>query len=178
MRHIMIALALSFTAVAAHADITWKVDRLGAGSVMVMQDRVSATSHVKRGTDGALHVFDVFEGQGQDAGFLGSYKVTATGNVVESIAADGAVTRFAPHNCARVLGECAYVVTHPDGFAERKVRVTEPTRAGLRYTEYGLNGMEREGVLSLDTLGASEGGWVQAKGKKKRKVKRTRIAMN
>ena len=65
MRHIMIAVALSFTAVAAHADITWKVDRLGAGSVMVMKDRVSATSHVKRGFDGMLHVFDVFEGQGQ-----------------------------------------------------------------------------------------------------------------
>ncbi|CUH79864.1 hypothetical protein [Tropicibacter naphthalenivorans] len=177
MRHIMIALALIFSATLAQADITWKVDRLGAGSVMVMKDRVAAMSHVKRGSRNGLHMFDVFEGQGQNAIFLGSYKVTAQGNVVEKITADGAVTRFAPHNCARVLGKCTFTVTHADGFREQKTRITEATRTGLRYAEYGVNGLETEGALGLDTFGAAKAGWVQTAGKKKRKSKRVMIAL-
>ncbi|EBA08458.1 hypothetical protein [Sagittula stellata] len=175
MRALTIALALFFMANPAHADIGWKVDRFGPGSVMVMKDRSGATTHVSRGTDGNLHVFDVYDGRGASAEFVGRYKTTARGDVVETVAFDGAVTRFVPNRCNRTEGTCRFTVIHPDGFAEPRTRVTRATRGGLRYQEFGLDGLIAEGVLTLDGNGAAKGGWTADAPNEERKLRTKRV---
>ena len=179
MRALLIALALTFTASLAQADIDWKVERFGAGSQLVLADRTGALTHVKRGTDGALHIFDVYAGQGAAATFVGSYKTTARGDVVETIAFDGAKTRFVPHRCNRTLGDCQFTMIHPDGYAEPRSRVTKAIRGGFGYREYGLDGLIAEGQLKLDANGATKGGWKKDKPKEERKtrIKRVLIAL-
>lgn len=177
MRAQIAALALIFMAPMAQADIAWKVDRFGTGSTMVMADRAGDLTHVKRGTEGALHVFDVYAGQGRHGGFAGSYKTNAQGDVVEATAFDGAVTRFVPHRCNRTVGECHFTMVHPDGFKENRVRVTQETKGGLQYREYGLDGLIAEGALQLDANGASKGGWQRKKNADEKKQKHRRVLL-
>ncbi|MFW2589637.1 hypothetical protein [Sagittula sp. SSi028] len=177
MRARIIALGLTFMASMAQADIAWNVDRIGAGSTMVMSDRAGELTHVKRGTQGALHVFDVFAGQGGAGGFAGSYKTNARGDVVETVAFDGAVTRFVPHRCNRTVGQCNFTVVHPDGFTEPRTRVTTEVNGGLQYREYGLDGLMTEGALHLDANGTSKGGWQRQKNADEKKRRHRRIVL-
>lgn len=179
MRAIFAALALVFMASLAQADIAWKVDRMGAGSMLVMKDRAGALTHIKRGTEGALHVFDVYAGQGARAQFAGSYKTNAKGDVVETIAFDGAVTRFVPHRCNRTVGECKFTMVHPDGFQEPRVRVTHAIRGGLEYREYGLDGLMTEGQMMVDKDGTAKDGWQRddKKDEQKQRTKRVLLAL-
>lgn len=179
MRGLLAALCWIFLGTVAHADIAWQLDRFGAGSMLVMKDRSGAIAHVKRGTEGTMHVFDVYKGQGPTAAFVGRYKTTPRGDVVETVAADGAVTRFVPHRCNRTLGTCSYTMVHPDGFTEPRQRVTEATRSGLRYRDYGLDGLMAEGTQDLDDTGTPKGG-VQDKrpsGEGKTRTRRILLAM-
>lgn len=178
MRILILSLLVAFAASHASADITWNAGRMGPGSMLVMQDAEGAVTHVKRGTQNGLHVFDTYAGTDRTARYIGSYTVTGRGEVTATIAADGAVTSYAPHRCTRTLGTCRFVVTHPDGFVEPRTRVTEATATGLRYREYGLDGLIAEGALDLDGMGVAKKGW-RKDGKDKRKVrtKRVRIAL-
>lgn len=179
MRTLMLALAMIFTANFATADITWKVDRLSTGAVMVMQGDQGTLTHVKRGDAQGLHVFEVFDGNGPTATFIGSYSVNERGEVIQTVAVDGAVTRFAPHRCSRTVGTCRFVMTHADGFVEPRTRVTEQTKHGLAYKEYGLNGLIAEGALKLDTMGGAISSWKRTAGEAwKVKSKRVALAMN
>lgn len=144
---------------------------------MVMKDRTGVLSHVKRGTSGDTHMFDIFAGQGRDAEYLGGYKVNARGEVIQTTAFDGAVTRYAPHRCSRTLGKCTFTVTHVDGFVEQRTRVTEATADGLRYREYGADGLMSEGALQLDQIGAAKSGWRKGPGKRKTRSRRVMIAL-
>ena len=175
MRALTLVLALFFTANTVHADIAWQVDRFGPGSVMVMKDRSGAMTHVARGTEGNLHVFDVYDGTGGSADFVGRYKTTARGDVVETVAFDGAVTRFVPNRCNRTEGTCRFTMIHPDGFAEPRTRVTRATRAGLRYQEFGLDGLMAEGALELDGNGAAKAGWTTDAPNEERKLRVRRV---
>ncbi|MDA7423509.1 hypothetical protein [Thalassococcus lentus] len=178
MRFLILALSLAFSASVAAADISWKADRMAAGSVMVMKDSAGAITHVKRGQSGDLHVFDTFNGQGRNAAYIGSYHTNARGEVTALIAADGAVTRFAPHRCTRTVGKCSYTVIHSDGFQEQRTRITEETRNGLRYQEFGLDGLIAEGALELDEIGAAKSGWKKQRGQgRKVRSKRVLIAL-
>ncbi|WP_299921760.1 hypothetical protein [uncultured Pelagimonas sp.] len=181
MRKLIIALAFSlsatFTASVATADITWRAGDMGVGSVMVMKDRTGAMTHVKRASLGGRHVFDLFAGQGKGAEFLGSYKVNDRGEVTETVAIDGAVTTYAPHRCNRSLGKCQFTVTHSDGYVETRTRVTEATRGGLRYWEYGADGLMAEGAMQLDQLGAAKSGWKKGRSKRKTRTRRIMIAL-
>ncbi|MBO9464028.1 hypothetical protein TRP8649_00462 [Pelagimonas phthalicica] len=181
MRHMIAALTLTlistFATTSATADISWRAGEMGNGSVMVMKDRSGAMTHVKRGSAGGVHLFDLYAGQGSAAEFLGSYKVNARGEVTETMAIDGAVTRYTPHRCNRTLGKCQFTVTHADGYVEQRTRVTEAVRGGLRYWEYGADGLMAEGAMQLDQLGASKGGWKKGRSKRKTRTRRIMIAL-
>jgi hypothetical protein len=177
MRNMMIAFVLAVAGTQSAADIAWNVKELTTGSVMVMQDRLGATAHVKRDSYDDLHQFDVFAGTGADAAYLGSYKVNNRGDIVETAAIDGAVTRYAPHRCNRSVGTCHFTVIHSDGFREARSRVTEETRKGLRYWEYGLDGLMTEGALTLDANGTAQNGWKRAAGQPKLKSRRVSLAL-
>ncbi len=180
MRALLIALGLIFSATLATADISWKLDRFGAGSVMVLKDRSGALTHVKRGTTTDAHIFDVYAGATTSGAYLGMYETNARGDVTATVAVDGAVTRFVPHRCSRTLGTCQFTVIHSDGFQEPRSRVTRATRNGLRYQEFGLDGLMSEGEIKLDANGASKGGWKKnpETGKSKVRTRRIMIAMN
>lgn len=177
MRTLITALVLSFISSMAFADIAWRAGDMGLGSVMVMKDRTGVMTHVKRGSNGDRHEFDLFAGQGQNAEFLGSYKVNGRGEVTETVAIDGAVTTYAPHRCTRTLGKCQFTVTHADGYVENRTRVTEATRGGLRYWEYGADGLMSEGAMQLDQLGAAKSGWKKGRSKRKTRTRRVLIAL-
>jgi hypothetical protein len=177
MRSILVAFALSVSASAGVADISWHADQMGVGSVMIMQDWAGVTTHVKRGEPPEGHAFDMFSGEGRNSTFLGSYTTNAQGEVMKTVAADGAVTRYAPHRCTRTLGECSFTVTHADGFVEPRTRVTRAVRGGLQYQEFGLDGLMVEGGLKLDQIGAATEAWHQEAGRKKRRTKRILIAL-
>lgn len=178
MRFLILALSLAFSASVAAADIGLKADRMAAGSVMVMKDSAGAITHVKRGQSGDLHVFDTFDGQGRNAAFIGSYHTNARGEITAMIAADGAVTRFAPHRCTRTVGKCSFTIIHADGFQEQRSRVTQETRNGLRYQEFGLDGLIAEGALELDHMGVVKNGWKKKRGQgRKVRSKRVLIAL-
>lgn len=167
-------LLLATMGTAAQADIAWDLDSFGAGSVMVMESRQGALTHVSRGMSGGRHVFDVY-----DAGQrVGLYRTDARGGLVESVAFDGAVTQFTPSRCNRTLGACRYVVTHPDGLQEARLRVTEQTRDGLRYRVYGSDGLLREGGLTLDAHGAAKRSWTRDALGDGRKQSARRVALS
>lgn len=188
MRTLLIALALTFSASlvqadvgtsSASSDIAWKVAGMGAGSTLVMKDRAGVLTHIKRGTEGALHVFDVYAGEGARAEFAGSYKTNAKGDVVQSVAFDGAVTQFIPNRCNRTVGECHFTMVHPDGFREQRVRVTHAIRGGLEYKEYGLGGLLTEGQLIVDKTGTAKDGWQRddTKDEQKQRTRRVLLAL-
>lgn len=178
MRKTLTTFALMLAAAPAFAEITWNVAALDTGAMRIMKDRVGATTHIKRGEINGLHSFDVFEGKGAAAVKMGQYQVTETGNLVAMIAVDGAETRFAPHRCSRTLGTCQFTVTHPGGFSEPRTRVTKQTSNGLRYWEYGMDGLLVEGALTLDENGTAIGGWQKENGKPKRRIKKLTVASN
>ena len=174
MRFLMLALTLAFSASFVSADVTWRAGDMDNGTVMVMQDnRGTHVTHVKRGSVETGFLFDVYGGKGAGPR-LGSYVVNARGDVLKTIAADGAVTTYAPHRCNRTMGTCSYTMTHADGFVEKRTRVTEETAQGLRYREYGLDGLMTEGGLELDAMGAAKGSWRKDR-REKRKVRTKRI---
>lgn len=176
MRLIVTALALVFMASFANAEISWQVGRFGPGTELVMKNRAETFTHIKRGAQSGVHTFDVF-GAGQD--YLGSYQTNDRGDILRSMAFDGAITQFVPSRCNRTVGECRFTVIHPDGFQEPRTRVTVETRDGLHYREYGLDGLMAEGELDLDKDGTPEGGWIKDKLKDKTRTtfKRVLIAM-
>jgi len=180
MRALLIALAMSLSATGSVADIAWKVDRFVAGSTMVMKGRSGALTHVKRSAQNGVHVFDVHAGTTPQGAFIGRYVTNNRGEVVQTVSADGAVTRFVPHRCSRTVGTCQFTMIHPDGYREVRSRVTEATRGGLRYQEFGLDGLMSEGALRLDANGASTGGWTRnnSGGQAKTRTRRMSIAMN
>lgn len=177
MRSVLIACALSLSATAGVADISWHADQMGVGSVMVMKDRSGVVTHIKRDARAGEHAFDMFRGEGRDAAFLGSYTTNARGEVTRTVASDGAVTLYSPHRCTRTLGECSFQVTHADGFVEPRTRVTRAVRNGLQYQEFSLNGLVAEGGLKLDQIGAASEAWHQDAGRKKRRTKRVLFAL-
>ncbi len=179
MRFLMLALTLAFSASSVSADIAWRAGEMADGTTMVMQDnRGTHVTHVKRGAAPGGFLFDVYGGKGVGP-HLGSYVVNARGDILKTIAADGAETTFAPHRCNRTLGTCSYTMTHADGYVETRSRVTEATAKGLRYREYGLDGLMSEGSLELDHFGAAISGWRNGQhDQRKIRTKRILIALN
>ena len=178
MRILIVALVLAFQTSLAAADIALRADRMAPGSMMIMQDSQGLVTHVKRGVEAGQHVFDTFAGKGASAVYIGSYTTNDRGDVTAMIASDGAVTRFAPHRCNRTPGRCDFTITHVDGFKEPRTRVTEATANGLRYQEYGLNGLVAEGALDLDGNGLARKGWKKEKSdSRKTRTKRVLIAL-
>ncbi len=178
MRILILALTVAFSASHAAADISWQADRMAPGSIMVMEDSQGRLTHVKRGTEAGQHVFDLFDGEGRAARYVGSYTVNGRGDVTSTVAADGAVTRFTPHRCSRTPGKCQFTITHADGFVEPRTRVTRPTASGLAWQEYGLDGLIAEGALELDRIGAAKKGWKKdRRGKGKTRTRRVMIAL-
>ncbi|MCT4557709.1 MAG: hypothetical protein N4A61_06575 [Pelagimonas sp.] len=173
MRRTMITLALIAMGNLASADVAWNVGALKLGSVIIMKDRTGASTHIKRENN----QFDVFAGAVSQVNFVGGYGVNSNGDLVSTTAVDGAITRYVPHNCGRTLGRCEYQVHHPGGLIETRTRVTEQTRKGLRYKEYGVDGLMTEGLATLDETGTVTGGWTRLKGQPKLKSRRISLAV-
>ena len=160
MRALVTALVATLSATPLFADIAWRTERMAPGSLMVMEDgRGEVISHVARGVQQGSFRFDTYDGKGNVPVYIGSYYTNDRGEVVRSISADGKVTRFDPHRCARTVGACSYVIIHSDGFRETRKRVTQEIALGLAWKEWGLDGLVATGALELDELGAAKTGW-------------------
>lgn len=145
---------------ASAADISWKTEFMAPGSLMVMEDEAGGViSHVARGLEDDLYRFDTYEGQSDRAVFVGAYFTNDRGEVIRSLSADGEMTRFEPYRCARTLGMCSYVIVHSDGFRENRRRLTQETRMGIAWKEWGLDGLVASGAQELDKIGATKTGW-------------------
>ncbi|KAA8614120.1 hypothetical protein [Salipiger aestuarii] len=162
MRAFFLSAILTLASVPLHADIAWKTARMAPGSLMVMEDGHGAyQSHVARGQTNELFQFETYESKGNTPVFLGSYYTNDRGEVVRDVTADGRITRYEPHRCARTMGRCAYVIVHFNGFREARQRVTRETALGLAWKEWGLGGLVSTGALELDQLGAAMKGWAR-----------------
>ncbi|EAU46427.1 MULTISPECIES: hypothetical protein [Salipiger] len=160
MRAFVLSIAVVLAATPLSGDIAWQTGRMAPGSVMVMAEQGGPVlSHVAQGRDGGLFRFDTYEGKGTAPVYHGSYYTNDRGEVVRSVTAEGQVTEYEPHRCARTLGTCSFVILHSDGFRETRRRVTRETVLGLAWTEWGLDGLVSSGALELDGLGVARTGW-------------------
>lgn len=166
LRPLLLAAALvastAATATAKGSDIAWKIDRMAPGSTLVLRnDDGTVYTHMRRNAQEGEVQFDTFAGSGPAAAYIGSYFTNERGEVKRTISVDGEMTTFTPHKCMRTVGECRYTITHADGSRENRVRITEVTRRGLKFKEYGVHGLMRSGAQTLDRMGSNTAGWVK-----------------
>ena len=123
MRAFVLSIAVVLAATPLSGDIAWQTGRMAPGSVMVMAEQGGPVlSHVAQGRDGGLFRFDTYEGKGTAPVYHGSYYTNDRGEVVRSVTAEGQVTEYEPHRCARTrrLVGLLPIVRGPD--AESLVR--------------------------------------------------------
>lgn len=160
MRLLITATLAALLSPPLHADIAMETARFAPGSLLVMQDEDgNVVSHLARGEIQGIYRFDLYDGATDDALYAGRYYTDARGEVLLSVTAQGAVTRFEPFSCARTLGECAYEIVHSDGRREPRVRETLQTELGLSWTEWGREGPIATGGTTLDEIGAPNESW-------------------
>ncbi|MCA0997570.1 hypothetical protein [Alloyangia pacifica] len=162
MRVFFTALLAAVCASPLHADVEMETARFAPGSLLVMEDQEGrVVSHLARGEVQGLFRFDIFDGASGDAPYAGRYYTDRRGEVLLSVAANGAVTRFEPDSCARTLGECEYEIVHADGRREMRIRETRRTSTGLAWAEWGNDGLIATGGTDLDDIGAPRESWQQ-----------------
>ena len=157
---VIAAVLLAATVSTASADIQWKTGAIAPGSTVTLKNSDGRVfTHMRMQDEDGMTRFDTFAGRDTGAPFAGSFLTNRRGEITRMVSASGEVTSFSPHRCMRTLGECHYTITYADGFRENRIRVTEATANGLKYREFGTQGLMTSGVLALDSVGTSAGGW-------------------
>ncbi len=125
VRSLRMRLAAAIVATAAGAETAAAQDRtvqeegerpfarveIGAAySYEFVSGRVTTLTLAEKTADGSLWRVD--EGRGADAREIGALRYDADGRVTAYLRPDGSpIETYAPHNCERVTGLCAYQVT-------------------------------------------------------------------
>lgn len=149
---------------AAHAananDIRWKPETLTPGDyTSIDQSQGGTIHHVFKGKEGRFFVMDSYRGASPSGSPVFTTYLDKDGNQVRWVRQDGFEIRFRPHDCTRTLGRCQYTQTGSDGKKEVRLRITEVTRKGLKFTEYGSDGKRLfGGQVTLDERGNAGNG--------------------
>lgn len=146
---------------AAFAEgIRWKPETLTPGDyTSIEQSQGGLIHHVFRGKAGRSYVIESFRGSSPSGSPVFTTYLDKDGNQVRWVRQDGFELKFRPHDCTRTLGRCQYTQTGSDGKKEIRLRITEATRKGLKFTEYGADGKPLfGGQIDLDERGNAGNG--------------------
>lgn len=143
-------------------DISIKMEQIPKGSWFLMDENGQDAMHVFRGKQGRHYIYDYVPGRNPNAAQHFRDLRDAQGNVVKRTYADGRVVTNTPHNCQRVIGQCAFVESGDNNgqrYETKMVRVNTPTGKGFSFKQVAISkdGTQhhvRSGVVrSLDGRG-------------------------
>ncbi|QUJ77189.1 hypothetical protein KDD17_03975 [Sulfitobacter albidus] len=152
-------ISLISTSVSAES-IRWKPETLKPGDyTSINQSQGGLIHHVFRGKVGRFYVLDSYRGSSPSGKPVFSTYMDKDGNQVRWVRQDGFELKFRPHDCKRTLGRCQYTQTGSDGKKEVRLRITEATRNGFKFSEYGSDGKRLfGGNITLDARGNAGNG--------------------
>lgn len=164
-----ISAALVSTAVAA-SDIRWKPETQTPGDyVSIDQSQNGLIHHVYGGKSGRYYVLKSYRGDSPSGKPVFTTYLDKDGNQVRWVRQDGFELKFRPHDCTRTLGRCQYTQTGSDGKKQVRLRITEATRKGFKFTEYNADGKRLfGGKITLDTHGNAGNGRIDGYAGKQR----------
>lgn len=158
---IVLGFIISLVSTAAFAEgIRWKPETLKPGDyTSINQDQGGLIHHVFRGKVGRFFVLDSFRGSSPTGPPVFSTYLDQDGNQVRWVRQDGFEVSYRPHDCTRTLGRCQYTQADSNGKEEIRLRITEATGNGFRFSEYGSDGVRMfGGEMTLDARGNAGNG--------------------
>lgn len=155
------ALVLAFAASTAFAEgIRWKPETLTPGDYTSIDQRQGGLiHHVYRGKVGRSYAIESYRGPAPSGTPVFTTYMDKDGNQVRWVRQDGFEVTFRPHDCTRTLGRCQYTLTESTGKKATRLRITEATRKGIKFTEYDSDGKRLfSGQVALDARGNAGSG--------------------
>ena len=141
-------------------SIRWKPETLQSGDyTSINQSKGGLIHHVFRGKVGRSYVLDSFRGSSPSGKPVFTTYLDKDGNQLRWVRNDGFELKFRRHDCTRTLGRCQYTQIGSDGKKETRLRITEATRNGFTFSEYGSDGKRLfGGKITLDERGNAGSG--------------------
>lgn len=155
-------LAMLLSSSPLHADsIRWKPETLKRGDyVTIHQSQNGLIHHVYRGKSGRSYILDSYRGKSPSGKPVFTTYLDKDGNYLKWVRQDGFELKYRPHDCSRTLGRCQYTQTGPDGKRVVRLRITEVSGKGFKYSEYDKNGKRLfGGQIDIDAKGFAGNGY-------------------
>lgn len=150
--------------------IRWKPETLKPGDYTTIdQSQGGLIHHVYRGRVGRSFAIESYRGSSPSGTPVFTTFLDKDGNQVRWVRQDGFELKYRPHDCTRTLGRCQYTQTGSDGKKVTRLRITEATRTGIKYTEYDSEGRRLfTGQVALDERGNAGSGSIDGNQGKQR----------
>ncbi len=158
---IILGFVFSLISTSAFAEgIRWKPETHKPGDYnSIDQSQGGLIHHVFRGKVGRFYVLDSYRGSSPTGEPVFSTYLDKDGNQVRWVRQDGFEVNYRPHDCTRTLGRCQYSQVDSNGNQEIRLRITEATQNGFRFSEYGADGVRIfGGEIALDARGNAGNG--------------------
>ncbi|ATG35786.1 hypothetical protein PhaeoP23_01644 [Phaeobacter piscinae] len=158
---IVFGVLVGFVSTAVFAEgIRWKPETLTPGDyISIDQSQGGLIHHVFSGKAGRSYIVESYRGSKPSGKPVFTTYLDKDGNQVRWVRPDGFELRFRPHDCTRTLGRCQYTQTGTDGKRETRLRLTEATRMGFKFSEYSSDGKRLFfGQITLDEHGNAGNG--------------------
>jgi hypothetical protein len=139
-------------------DIAQHMERIGAGSYVILSAGARTFTQVFRGPSGRYWVIDVIEGRDPNGTRTSREYRDSLGQMVRVENADGSIYSFAPNNCQHTMGTCQFIQTGPDGETPM-VKQTLATPEGYSYQTFLFNGdgspiLADTATIMVDAMGS------------------------